>query len=73
MASYKDLMDKPQHVLVDLNEVPLHGYSQVVIRMKESDANDLKRAAKVMGMSREQLVRVASIQTARKIIAETGG
>lgn len=63
-------IDKVSFVLVDLTEMPERGREQIVVRCLASDKIFIDLAASVLGVNQADFLRIALINTAKKVISE---
>lgn len=57
-------------VQLRLGEYVVQGTTQIVVRVRLDDRNDITRAAHLLGLTQAQFVRNVLVQTARTVIAE---
>lgn len=58
------------HFTINILEPPASGVKPMLLRVRENDANDINRAAKLVGLTQAEFLRTTTVQAARQIIAE---
>lgn len=58
------------HFLVNILEPPAAGAKNMMVRVKEHDLKDIKKAAKLVNMTQSEFLRTTTIQAARQINKE---
>jgi uncharacterized protein (DUF1778 family) len=64
------VLESKYTVTVNLREPPKNGGAQIVFRCTKQDRDLINRAAKLLGISTNQLMRASVIQLAKMILLE---
>lgn len=60
-------------VTIDLTEHPRAGSVQMIVRMTTDNRKEVNRAAKALGVAQADFLRIAILNTARRILADVKG
>ena len=63
-------MSTVSHFTVNILEAPAAGNKCIMVRAKEHDLKDIKKAAKLVNMTQSEFIRTTTIQAARQINKE---
>jgi uncharacterized protein (DUF1778 family) len=64
------MVDTVSQVTIDLEEMPTAGPVQTIVRTRQEDKLDIKKAAAKVGMLESDFMRTVLVNAARKVNAE---